>query len=85
LSALAIIKEAADAGLRLQLEGERLTFRAKAKPSDALLSKLKQHKLEIVELLQKTAAIRPSGYSDSQWLAALADAKRLGYPPKARP
>ena len=29
--------------------------------------------------------VRPSGYSDLEWQAAIADAKRLGYPPKARP
>ena len=29
--------------------------------------------------------VRPVGYSDHEWQAAIADAKRLGYPPKARP
>jgi hypothetical protein len=29
--------------------------------------------------------VRPAGYSDLEWRAAIADAKRLGYPPKARP
>jgi hypothetical protein len=38
-----------------------------------------------LELLQRSAAIRPAGYSDAAWLAALADAERLGYPPKQRP
>src|ERR1700730_15934729 len=29
--------------------------------------------------------VRPIGYSDLEWQAAIADAKRLGYPPKAHP
>jgi hypothetical protein len=29
--------------------------------------------------------VRPTGYSDLEWQAAIADAKRLGYPPKAHP
>jgi hypothetical protein len=29
--------------------------------------------------------VRPAGYSDLEWQAAIADAKRLGYPPKKRP
>jgi hypothetical protein len=33
----------------------------------------------IADLLRRTAAIRPKGYTDEQWLAAIADAKRLGY------
>ncbi len=31
---------------------------------------------------QETAAIRPKRYTDAEWLAAIADARRLGYPPK---
>jgi hypothetical protein len=27
-------------------------------------------------------AIRPKGYSDEKWLAAVADTERLGYPPR---
>jgi hypothetical protein len=30
-------------------------------------------------ILQRTAAIRPAGYTDEQWLAAWADAHRLRY------
>ena len=29
--------------------------------------------------------VRPVGFSDLEWQAAITDAKRLGYPPKARP
>ena len=31
---------------------------------------------------QETAATRPNRYTDAEWLAAIADARRLGYPPK---
>ena len=30
-------------------------------------------------ILQRTAAIRPKGYTDERWLADLADAHRLKY------
>ena len=51
--------------------------------SAALLAKLKANKSGIVALLRQAAcAVRPAGYSDAEWLAAIADAKRLGYPPR---
>jgi hypothetical protein len=47
-----------------------------------LLDRLRRNKPEIVALLRQAAcAIRPAGYSDVEWLAAVADAQRLGYPP----
>ncbi len=33
-------------------------------------------------LRQAACAVRPAGYSDAEWLAAVADADRLGYPPR---
>ena len=50
--------------------------------ADDLLDRLRRNKPEIVALLRQAAcAIRPAGYSDVEWLAAIADAQRLGYPP----
>jgi hypothetical protein len=85
LSALAVIKEAAKCGVRVSLSGDSLALKAATKPSADLLAKLQKHKRWIVALLQQEARARPAGYSDLEWLAAIADAKRLGYPPKARP
>jgi hypothetical protein len=68
---------------RRHLNGNNLALKAPAKPPDALLDKLKANKAEIVALLRQAAcAVRPAGYSDAEWLAAIADAKRLGYPPR---
>src|SRR5208337_4993733 len=57
MSALAIIKEAADCGVRVHLKGEGLALRAATKPSASLLAKLKQHKAEIVALLRQEADV----------------------------
>jgi TubC N-terminal docking domain len=46
-----IIKDAAAAGVQISLDGDKITLRAKAKPSDELLVKLKAQKAEIVSLL----------------------------------
>jgi TubC N-terminal docking domain len=83
LSGLAMLKEAAACGVRLTLNGDNLALKASAKPAAALLAKLKAHKAEIVALLrQASCAVHPAGYSDAEWLATIADAKRLGYPPR---
>ena len=37
--------------------------------------------LKVALLRQAACAIRPAGYSDVEWLAAVADAQRLRYPP----
>jgi hypothetical protein len=57
LSALAIIKEAADCGVRVSLNGASLALKAVTKPSDELLAKLREHKAEIVALLRQEAGI----------------------------
>jgi len=81
LSVLAVIKEAAECGVRVSLNGDSVALRAATKPSADLLAKLQKHKRGIVVLLRQAAVpIRPAGYSDFEWLAAVADAKRLGYP-----
>ena len=83
MSAVTLIREAAKSGVWVGLNGGNLALKAPAKPPDALLAKLKANKAEIVALLRHAAcAVRPAGYSDAEWLEAIADAKRLGYPPR---
>jgi hypothetical protein len=78
MSAVTLIREAEKSGVWVGLNDDRLALRAKAKPPDELLTKLKANKPEIIELLRQAAcAVRPAGYSDAEWLAAVADAKRL--------
>jgi TubC N-terminal docking domain len=83
MSAVTLIREAAKSGVWVGLNGGNLALKAAAKPPDVLLAKLKANKAEIVALLRQAAcAVRPAGYSDTEWLAAIADAKRLGYSPR---
>ncbi|HEY8007435.1 MAG TPA: hypothetical protein VIE66_11710 [Methylocella sp.] len=49
----ALIKEAANCGVRVNLKGDRLALNAVTKPSASLLAKLQQHKTEIVALLRQ--------------------------------
>ena len=83
MSAANLIRDAARTGVWVGLDGDKLALRARVKPPDALLAKLKANKPEIIALLRQAAcAVRPAGYSDAEWLAAVADADRLGYPPR---
>jgi TubC N-terminal docking domain len=83
MSAANLIRDAARTGVWVGLDGDKLALRAPVKPPDALLAKLKANKPEIIALLRHAAcAVRPAGYSDAEWLAAVADADRLGYPPR---
>ncbi len=83
MSAANLIREAASAGVWIGLNGDRLALRARARPRDDLLDRLRRSKPEIVALLRQAAcAVRPAGYRDTEWLAAVADADRLGYPPR---
>jgi hypothetical protein len=52
LSAAAVIKEAAEHGVKLWLDGNNVKIAATAKPSEYLLKKLRIHKAEIAELLR---------------------------------
>jgi hypothetical protein len=86
LSAGTLIREAAKAGVWIGLNGDMIALKAKAKPPDELLAKLKANKAELVALLRQAArAVRPAAYSDAEWLSAIADADQLGYPPEGRP
>ena len=53
MSASAAIKEAADHGIKLWLDGKRLKFAAKSNTPKYLLEKLRIHKAEIVAVLQE--------------------------------
>ena len=57
MNAQAIIKEAADCGVRVNLNGDSLAVKAATKPSAALLAKLQQHKAEIVAALRLEAGV----------------------------
>jgi hypothetical protein len=82
MNARTIISEAIERGISLSLNRGNLALKAAAKPPDDLLDRLRRNKPEIVALLRQAAcAIRPPGYADVEWLAAVADAQRLGYPP----
>ncbi len=60
MSASALIREAANAGVRICLDGDKLSLTAQVKPPDALIAKIKASKPEIVELLRHGAcAARP--------------------------
>jgi hypothetical protein len=81
LNAVTLIREASKSGVWIGLDGDKLALMAPVKPPDELIAKLKSNKASIVALLrQSVLAVRPSGYSDAEWLAAVADAGRLGYP-----
>ena len=55
LSALAISQRSAENSVRVSLNGDGLALNAAAKPSAALLAKLKRHKAGIVALLRQEA------------------------------
>jgi hypothetical protein len=72
-----ILRNAARYNVRAWLEGDGMRMHAPVKPPDHIISALKENKPGIVAILR--AAIRPNGYSDDEWLAAVGDAARLGY------
>jgi hypothetical protein len=83
LSAVNLIRDAARTGVWVGLDGDKLALRARVKPPDALIARLKANKPYIIALLRNAVcAVRPAGYTDTEWLAAVADADRLGYPPR---
>ena len=53
MSAVALIREAARSGVWVGLDGDRLALRARARPPDDLLDKLRRNKPEIVALLRQ--------------------------------
>ncbi len=59
MSAQAILKDAADCGVRISLNGDNLAFKATVRPPPELLANLKTHKAEIVALLRNEAACSP--------------------------
>ena len=72
-----LIREAARTGVWVGLDGDKLALEAPKKPPDELIAKIKANKPYIIILLRQAAcAVRPAGYFDAEWLAAVADADR---------
>ena len=66
MSAQAIIKQAADCGVSVSLNGDSLALTAATKPSASLLAKLKQHKAEIVAALRPEGGIAPPEHDEAE-------------------
>jgi hypothetical protein len=60
LSAQAILKEAADLGVSVSLDGEHLSLKAAQKPPPALLAALQKHKSKILSLLRSDCCTEPN-------------------------
>jgi hypothetical protein len=78
MNALETLRAACAHRVQISLDGDELNMEAPAAPPDAVVAAIKRNKAEIVTLLRAT--MRPKGYNDDEWLAAVADAARLGYP-----
>jgi hypothetical protein len=63
--------------VQIKLCGDNLALDAPEAPPERVLDALRENKPQIVAILR--ASIRPAGYSDDAWLAAVGDAVRLGY------
>lgn len=63
--------------VQIKLCGDNLALDAPEAPPEWVLDALRENKPQIVAILR--ASIRPAGYSDDAWLAAVSDAVRLGY------
>lgn len=59
LSARAVLKEAADCGVRVSVDGGRLSLKAAQKPPQVLLDRLQTHKAEILALLRHDSRSDP--------------------------
>jgi TubC N-terminal docking domain len=57
LSAYTVLKEAADCGVQIKLDGDRLAFQATTKPPADLLFTIREHKAEIIAFLRSNPAI----------------------------
>jgi hypothetical protein len=60
MSAAAVLRDAAECGVVLSLNGANVAFKAAVRPSPELLARLREHKAEIVALLAAEAAPPPS-------------------------
>jgi hypothetical protein len=77
MTAAEILRDAARYNVRIWLDGDQMLMNAPTKPPEHIICALKANKPGIIAILR--AAIRPKGYSDDEWLAAVGDAVRLGY------
>jgi hypothetical protein len=60
MSALTVLKDATDSGVRISLKGDNLAFKATVRPPPELLAKLREHKAEIVALLRQVVCADPA-------------------------
>jgi hypothetical protein len=60
MSAAAVLRDAAECGIVLSLNGANVAFKAAVRPPPELLARLREHKAEIVALLAAEAAPPPS-------------------------
>ena len=74
LTARALLDEARAAGVEVEAAGDKLRLRAKAKPDDGLIERIKAHKFELIGFLQKPKAqpeaLRPAD-PVREWRAAI--------------
>jgi hypothetical protein len=59
MSAAAVLRDAAECGVSLSLNGANVAFKAAVRPPPALLARLREHKAEIVALLRREIATEP--------------------------
>lgn len=59
MSALTVLKDAADSGVRLALKGDNLALKAAVRPPSELIERQREHKAEIVALLRRETGPEP--------------------------
>lgn len=62
MSAASLIAAAANASIELRLDGDGLRMKATTKPPDELITKIREHKVEIVALLH-SGAVQPAWWA----------------------
>jgi hypothetical protein len=67
MTAAGVLKEAADCGVLVNLNGDSLALKATTKPPASLLAKLKEHKVEIVALLRQETEAAGAATSRPSW------------------
>jgi hypothetical protein len=72
-STRAVLEDARQQGLRIEVQGNCLKLRARKKPSDDLLRALRQHKPELLRLLARKAAPPEGPIATSKAMPSPAD------------
>lgn len=70
MSAAAVLKDAASAGVALSLNGDNIAFKATTRPHADLIARLREHKAEIVALLRQETSVEPPPISMTTTLNA---------------